>query len=346
MTRCAPIVAATLRVPPGSPMIAPEAAIRSASLLPARTRSSRHVPGPAAAAHAMNRKEAVVHFCRRPSKALRHQHASGGFKQPRDSLRSSNLIGSALHLCVAALLVQVHVCLRRYLRPSKAKTASAKSVCTRLPSSNFTSYVPSHLSLKIVPGYMTPSPCRCRCAAHSSFTDSALADHRAKRQAALTICGSVCRLHYTASSGALFELAKQLDFKHRQLHPRQGALALGAVGLWDRHQIVLARAASDIAARVVATAAPVAAAAAADVVVAVLNTICGACAGQKAGRTDISRRSAFAAKRRRLWLIWCPNQLGTRRGSERSRNSSSRRRTSSRRSYPCSHANRQTERAC
>ena len=53
--------------------------------------------------------------------------------------------------------------------------------------------------------------------------------------------------------------------------PTERAGALGAVGLSDRHQIVLARAASDTAARVVATAAPVAAAAAAaaaDVVVA------------------------------------------------------------------------------
>ena len=95
MNSCASIIAATLRVAPGAPTIAPEAAMRSAAHLPARTRSSRHVQGPAAAAHAMNRKEAVVHFCRRPSKALRHQHASGGFKQPSDSLRSSNLIGSA-----------------------------------------------------------------------------------------------------------------------------------------------------------------------------------------------------------------------------------------------------------
>ena len=95
MNSCASIIAATLRVAPGAPMIAPEAAMRSAAHLPALTRSSRHVQGPAAAAHAMNRKEAVVHFCRRQSKALRHHHASDGFNKPRDSLGNSNLIGSA-----------------------------------------------------------------------------------------------------------------------------------------------------------------------------------------------------------------------------------------------------------
>ena len=61
MTRCAPIVAATLRVAPGAPMIAPEAAIRSAALLPARTRSSRHVSRPAAAgAHDAPKKPSTI----------------------------------------------------------------------------------------------------------------------------------------------------------------------------------------------------------------------------------------------------------------------------------------------
>ena len=53
-----------------------------------------HVSGAAAAARKMHRTETVLHFYCHSCKVFRHKHASSDFKQPSDSLPSTNPISS------------------------------------------------------------------------------------------------------------------------------------------------------------------------------------------------------------------------------------------------------------
>ena len=87
-------VTAIVQAASGIPAIDVQAASCPAASFPARMWSSQHVSGAAAAARKMHRTETVLHFYCHSCKVFRHKHASSDFKQPSDSLPSTNPISS------------------------------------------------------------------------------------------------------------------------------------------------------------------------------------------------------------------------------------------------------------
>ena len=87
-------VTAIVQAASGIPAIDVQAASCPAAPFPARMWSSQHVSGAAAAACKMRHTETVLHFYCHSCKVFRHKHASSDFKQPSDSLPSTNPISS------------------------------------------------------------------------------------------------------------------------------------------------------------------------------------------------------------------------------------------------------------